>query len=441
MYSTQNTAELPAFPLQALPSIARHTADAVISAGLNASIVCPIISNMMAVGVQSVFDTELPNGGIVPTNNFTYINAISGSGKSVVRELLSEPLIKYQYGERAATEPVEAANAGIGEPDLPLTVITDFSPEGMLVELAKRPSIYIQDDEGLVLSMPRFRHAIATVLKVFDGQSIAYTRKADGLIKVKASRASFLIAVQPEITAAFDQKRGEIFRSSGFAARGLFVEIPEATPYLIDTDRLPVLPQLDVWNHQLSAFLYSAQTPFTRRSRNTLIKLNPQAKRCLAALHNRYQRRGMEGGDLMALPEHCARQMENAAKLATTWHAFEQMPGDVSGDTAERAACVIEWHTAHYKHRFLPKPKVSVAEQHATTLHFRLMALVKDTRQREFELRGLVDTAPNIGLSPGQAKRAFDFLCAMGYARYYKRNGKIWFELSPDQYPTIHFMK
>ncbi|MGY4727130.1 DUF3987 domain-containing protein [Burkholderia pyrrocinia] len=454
---SNNNDRLSDFPIDALPPKMRNTADGLIHSGGHPAISGALIWHYTLLCAQPLFDGEMPHGGIVPINSFVYINAVSGSGKTVLREALEQPFIDCQLAcemnDAQAARQYEAAarswglpvsftgkNPDSGGPIYATKLLTDLTPESIADQFMQCRSLGVSDDEGLVLTASWFRRSVPAYIHMIDGHAQVRSRRTTGSQTIIGSRGSILVSVQPEVTAAFDARHGRLFRQSGLAPRGLMVQVPASAPRFMDVDNLPVPPKLDVWRDQVTGFLGEAiiRARYGMTTRH-VIRCTPQAKRCAAALHNEYQRRSMSGGDLAELPEHGLRQMERATKLAVGMHVLEALPGDVSGETMERAAQMVRWGTEHYKHRFIPKPKVPAAELHAQTLHLRLTALVKNTRQREFELRGLVDTAPNIGLSASQAKRAFDFLCNKGYARYAKLGNKTWVELSPEQYPLIRF--
>ncbi|CAM8819570.1 DUF3987 domain-containing protein [Burkholderia pseudomallei] len=444
-------------PLDAFPPKMRHTADELIRSGGHPAISGALIWHYTLLCAQPLVDGEMPHCGIVPISSFVYINAVSGSGKTVLRAALEQPFIDCQLACEAndaqAMRQYEAAAPSWGlpvsfagtkpesdEPIYATRLLTDLTPESIADQFMQCRSLGVSDDEGQVLTASWFRRSVPAYIHVLDGHTQLIARRTTGTKTIVDPRGSILISVQPEVTDAFDTRHGRLFRQSGFAPRGLMVQVPASAPRFMDVNNLPAPPKLDVWRDQVAGLLgeaiIRARHGITTRH---VIRSTPQAKRCAAALHNEYQRRSMSGGDLAELPEHGPRQMERAIKLAVGMNVLEGLPGEVSGETMERAAQMVRWGTEHYKHRFMPKPKVPAAELHAQTLHLRLTALVKDTRQREFELRGLVDTAPNIGLSTSQAKRAFDFLCNKGYARYVKYGNKQWVELSPEQYPLIRF--
>lgn len=459
-HSTNSSAsQLPDFPLDIFLPKMRHTADELIRNGGHPAIIGGLVQHYALLCVQPLVDGEMPHGGIVPTNSFIYLNAVSGSGKTVPREALERPFLDCQQAceandaqavrqyEAAAPSwgsPVSVAGmkSGTREPIFATKLLTDLTPESIADQFMQCRSLGVSDDEGQVLTASWFRRSVPAYIHVLDGHTQLIARRTTGTKTIIDPRGSILISVQPEVTAAFDARHGRIFRQSGFASRGLMVQVPASAPRFMDVDNLPTPPKLDVWCVQVTGFLgeaiIRAKYGITTRQ---VIPSTSQAKRCAAALHNEYQRRSMPGGDLVELPEHGPRQMERAVKLAVGMHVFEELPGAVSGETMERAAQSVLWGTEHYKHRFMPQPKVSAAERHTQTLHVHVTALVRNTRQREFELRVLVDTAPNIGLSPAQAKKAFDNLCSKGYARYFKRGNKTWTELSPERYPIIHFLK
>lgn len=450
--------QLPDVPLDAFPPKMRSAANELIGTGGNPAIASALIRHYALLSVQPVADGEMPNGDSVPITSFVYLNAVSGSGKTALRAALEKPFLDCQLACEAndaqAVRRYEAMAPSRGMPIVPrdskpkdgepifaTKLLTDATPESAADQLGQCRSIAVSDDEGQLLTAPWFGRSVPTWIHLIDGHALLSARMTTGTRMIVEPRGSLLLSVQPEMTAAFDARHGCLFRKRGLASRGQMVQVLASPPRFLDVDNLPPRLKLDVWNDQISGFLGEAivlaKHGVTKRR---LIRSTPQARRCAAALNNDYLRRSMEEGDLAALPEHGPRQMENVVKLAVGMHVFEQLPGDVSGETMERAAYMVKCSTEHYKHRFLPKPKAPAAELHAQTLHQRLAALVKSTRQREFELRGLVDTAPNIGLTPSQAKRAFDFLCSSGYARYVKYGKEKWVELSPVHYPLIHFL-
>jgi hypothetical protein len=448
---------LPHFPLDILPSKMNRIAAELIRSGAHPEIIAALVQHYASLCVQPLVDCEMPHGGITRTTSFVYLNAASGTGKSAAREVLEQPFVACQQACEAndaqSLRQYEAAALSRGLPvdaackkrcdDGPIyatKLLTDLTPESILDQFVKCRSISVSDDEGQVLRAPWFRRSVPTYIRMIDGQAQASARATKASPMIADGCGSILISVQPEDTAEFDARHGRIFRLKGLASRGSMVQIPESTPRFIDADNLPAPPKLDVWLDQVTGFLgetlIRAKYGITKRH---VIRSTPQAKRCAVALHNEYLRRSMPGGDLVELPEHGPRQMERAVKLAVAMNVFEQLSGDVSGETMERAAQSVRLGTEHYKHRFMPQRKVSAIERNTQALHVQLGMLVKQTRQREFELRVLVETAPNIGLSPSQAKRAFDELCHRGYARYFKYGNRTWIELSPEHYPTIHF--
>ncbi|KWZ44601.1 hypothetical protein WS72_18235 [Burkholderia savannae] len=448
---------LPDFPIDILPPKMRRTATELIRSGAHLGIVAALMPHFASLCVQPLVDSEIPHGGIARTTSFVYLNAASGSGKSAVRQLLEQPFVSCQQACEAndaqKLHQYEAAALWRGAPgafarnersdDGPVyatKLLTDPTPESIFDQSRQCSSLSVSDDEGQLLRAPWFQRSVSTYIRMLDGQPQAPARATKSSPMIVDACGSILISVQPEDTVGFDARHGRIFRLKGLASRGSMIQVPESTPRFIDADNPPAPPNLDVWRDQVTGFLgealVRAKSGVTPRR---VIRSTQQAKRCAAALHNEYLRRGMPGGDLAELPEHAPRQMERAVKFAVAMHAFEQLPGEVSSETMECAAQMVRWGTEHYRHRFMPRRKLSAIEQNAQVLHVELIQLVGKTRQREFELRWLVDTAPNMGLSPSQAKRAFDFLCEVGYARYFKRSNRTWIELSPEHYPTIYF--
>jgi len=448
------------FPTPALtPTLSRTTFAVAQAQQANSSIVCPIGVHYAALAVQGLFDAELPNGGTVPLNNFTYISSPSGSGRSTARRPFQAPFLAYQFDYTAGDTEATAAYGTIaderdgglivsGKPRvadtsvLPNPILQDATIEGTIEALAQWPSASLTDDEGRILRDSQFARTLPTWIKLLDGDPVIRDLKTTGKLVVKAPRFSMLVTTQTATTRQIDARHGERIRNSGLSGRMLTVHLEDAgiPRYMSDVIASPL--DLSDWNDRIKGFLDETHVKIKRGfSKFEHLKFTGPAMRHLISLHNEYQCRGLPGNDLANFPEHCARQMENIVRMAGGFHAFEQMPGSVSDETVDRAATIVKWHTEHYKRRFLLPPEIPREFAEATCLELALRDFVYRTGLLEIKRNNLRASAPNVGLSKAAIERALLMLCSSNYTRIVLRDKTAWVELNPEYFQMNYLLR
>ncbi|WP_321920284.1 DUF3987 domain-containing protein [Paraburkholderia tropica] len=393
--------------------------------GVPPAITGPMIQHAINSYANPVADMFSPNGRKGPLGLNMMISGTSGCGKTEAKNIAFGPMFQFHRDCLANTDERDRMETH---------VMNNATMPTILKGLAENPVANEIDDEFSSSQTGSMTRNANIRNQLYDGQTFSVDRATSGRYILHAPRFTSLILTQPHVRTTFDEKYGKRLRTMGLATRTQFSE-HNGEPRALRMLPIDTAP----WNAACQQMLDDYQRIRSGRGKRRAVKFSAGANRRIEALHRDYLQRGRQGGDLVMYPEHVARQTENICRIAAGNHVFEDLPGDISVDTVERAVAIGHYFTAQYIHRFSQKPTVPVVELHAAILDSRLAALVSDSRQREFELRRYVDTAPNIGLSPSQAKRAFDFLCEVGYARYFKRGNRTWIELSPERYPMIHF--
>ncbi|VBQ11434.1 DUF3987 domain-containing protein [Burkholderia pseudomallei] len=421
------------FPDYALTPTLLRIATALIDAKrISGAIAIPILNNGAAFAVSPRFRIKLPGGGCKPVNNMGWVTSPSAQGRSVSGDLLYRPFHDRMFRADAC----DSVNLKI---KIPLSVFHNSTPEAAIRRMPGGLAAGIVDDEGAFVRNPRFVPNLSVFNRGFDDAPIIIDTKRGGRIAVESPNLSAIFLTQPEVTRRFDARHGELFRSSGAASRCNVVHIPNLTsPRFISTDLQPEL-DMSEWNDLVNAHWDEAELNIARGiTERDELSFDAQAGRCLTSLHNEYMTRTMPGGDLAALPEHGGRQMENAARLAGVFHAFEQMSGRISSETVERAALIVRWHTEHYKRRFMPAPTVPREYEEADHLAEWLCGFVYRTGTLSVRRSDLRAHAPEMGLSKPAVERALTVLCSSNYARIVLGKSA-WIELNPAYFhPRRH---
>ncbi|WP_024972851.1 DUF3987 domain-containing protein [Ralstonia pickettii] len=394
--------------------------------GIPSAVSGPTIQHAINAYANAVAEIVSGHGRKGPLGLNTMVSGVSGCGKTEAKNAA--------FAEMFAFQRECLANAD-GDDRIETHVLNNATMSATIKALAQYPIANEIDDEFSSSQTGSMTRNANIRNQLYDGQTFSVDRTTSGRYILHDPRFTSLVLTQPHVRVLFDEKHGKRLRTMGLATRTQFSEY-SGEPCALHMVRLDTAQ----WDSTCKWLLYTWLRIYSNNEKRREVKFSASAMRAISSIREQYLQRGRQQGDLSLFPEHVARQPENICRIAAGTHVFEDLSGDISADTVEQAAMIGLYYTDQYVRRFMPKPTMPAAELYAQTLHPRLAALVKATRQREFELRGLVDTAPNIGLTPSQAKRAFDFLCSSGHARYVKYGKEKWVGLSPEHYPLVHFL-
>jgi hypothetical protein len=422
------------FPKEALPPRLLRIATRLTDAKrITPSIAIPILNNGAALAVSPRFRIRLPGGGHKPVNNMSWITSPSAQGRSLTADLAYEPFHDRVFRAAAKGDSLTPKSKA------PLSLFHNATPEAIVCGMPGGLAAGVLDDEGALPRNPRFVQNIPVFNRGFDDAPIITDTKRGGRIVVESPNLSMAILTQPEVTARFDARHAQLLRSSGSASRVLVVHICHmASPRFMPEGTVPEV-DMSEWNDLVNGHLDEAESGIARgmTDRHEL-SFVAEAERCLTSFHNENMVRTMPGGDLVLLPEHGARQMENAARLAGAFHAFERMSGHISAETTECAVTVVRWHTEQYKLRFIPQPNVPQEYEEADRLEQWLHGFVYRTGALSLRRSELRAYAPEMGLSKAAVERALTVLCSSNYARI-SLGKSTWVEFNPAYFhPRRH---
>lgn len=414
-----------AFPDDALGTKMRGLCQELVDiVCIPSTIAGPIVLHAGIAHANPVANMVSPNGHAGPFGVNTMVSGVSGCGKSEAMRVAFGPMREF-VEQAMAQDEVEGDDAG----GMATHILNNATMPAIIDALAKYPVLNEIDDEfssAMTGSMTRDAN-MRNLLN--SGGPLSVARKSSGRQVMMAPHFTSLVLTQPHIRAQFDQKYGARLRSQGLATRTLFAEFT-GSPHKLRLIEIGI----DSWNANCDRLLDEWCAIYANRMQRRSVKFTPEGARLLECVRDEYQRRAEQSGDLAHLPEHAARQPENIQRIAAGMQVFEDQVGNIEAETVERAAVIGRWFTEQYITRFTVQPKVTAAEQYARTLFFELKQLVATSGQLEFELRPLLDTAPNIGLTAAQAKAGFEFLCRIGFAQYRTAAGKLIVMLSHNYF-------
>lgn len=435
MYTSYNhgfrlPVDIGRFPSDALGTKMRSLHDPLTTViGIPPIVVGPIVLHAGIAYANPVASMVSPNGqmGVFGINSM--VSGNSGCGKTVVKNAAFARMLQFQ---RAQLEKPESDDR------IETHVIHNATMPVLIKCAAKYPVLNEIDDEfssaqtGSMIRYANIRN------QFFDGNTFSVERVTTGRYILHDPRFTSLVLTQPHVRIAFDEKHGPRLRTVGLATRTQFSE------YVGDPVDLNLVPiDTSQWDNQANYLLDAWWEIVHGRMSRTFVRFSPKAEFALKAAREEYRVRGLLGGDLQHLPEHSARQPENIQRIAAGMHTFEQLPGDISDETVERALIIGRWYTEQYKLRFLPKPEMPQApREHQEAMHLErvLFEGARRTGEGMVKLKDLMSFAPNFGMNKAAVQRALIVLCSNDRTRIVKSHGKPdWVALNPTFFPAYRW--
>lgn len=421
----------------------------LVEKGVHSSIVGATVLHAALAHVNSAVDLESESGQRGPIGVNTMVSGVSGCGKTLAKDYAFGPMVRfhnayasrnaeeiaeYEPGDQSVSAATRSASAAQVTSNLFEThIFNNASMPAILEGLSSYPVANGIDDEFTARQNGSITQYGNIRVQLQGGQSIIHSRKTTGRLFIVAPRYTEFTTTQPPIRRVYDTKYGNAHRSSGLGPRELFVEYDGHSsplhPGRINTAR---------WDAICKDFQIKTVRIFRFGERRSSVRFGPEGLRGLDAVRRSYQQRGAVGGDLELFPEHVARQTENIGRIAAGFHTFEGWPGDISGETVERAAVIGEFFTEHYKLRYMPQPQAPREYQEADRLERWLHGFVHRTKELSLRRSDLRAYAPEMGLSRAAVERALTVLCSSNYARI-SLGKSAWIELNPAYFrPQYH---
>lgn len=443
------------FPDEAFGPRMRCMYDLLVQMGIPSSIVGAIVLHAGLAYVNPAVDLESESGKRGPIGVNTTISGVSGCGKTVAKDYAYDSMSRF-HAAYLKDDPNEIAlyeDTGVADYDddedegaehrsndkresrHPFETHIQYSGtmEAMIDSLVPYPVMNEIDDEFTALQSGSVTRHGNTRVRLYDGQSFGVALKSSGRRNIIEPRVTAFRLTQPHILREFDQKHGARYRNSGLGAREIFVEY-DGSPRVI---RL-LKADTPLWNDACMEFLRATVRLVRLRLQRPAVKFRTDGLRATEMVVQRYQKRGVRGGDLETLREHVARQPEIIQRISAGLHAFEGWAGDISGETVERALRIGEFLTQHYKRRFAPKPKVPREFVEAGHLEQCLRHYVQQTGQLAIKRNHLREYAANLGMTKAAVERALTVLCSSDRARIMIGADKAaWVVLSAAYFPVL----
>lgn len=382
------------YPLEALPGTIRAAVEEV-QAFVQAPV--PLVASSalaaLSLAVQTHWNIKRAEKLSGPTGLFLLTIADSGERKStcdgffttVIREYeaqqgeLAKPLLKNYQADLKAWEAKQSgvkqaiqARAKSGKdtqdlefslrnledtkpepPKVPRLIYADATPESLKWSLAKTWPCggVVSSEAGIVFGAHGMRNEsammnLATLNTLWDGAEIATERRASESFTVRGARLTMALQVQEATLRTFFDQSGTLARGSGFMARFL-VAWPDSTQGSRAFKEAPASwPNLGAFTRRVEHLL-NQPAPFDQDGVLSPPELtfSTEAKAAWVAFHDRIERDLPAGERLHDIRDVASKIADNAARLATLFHAFEDAPGGCVGpDSFNSAARIAEWH-------------------------------------------------------------------------------------------------
>ena len=356
----------------------------------------PMISgaalSALSLAIQPHHDVERAAKLSGPCSLFLLTIAESGERKSTCDGFFTKPIRDYEAEQQEAAKPLmkahntdrqvwDALRAGIkdkikanaksgkpstaeeGElreldkaepvaPRVPRLIYGDATPEALTHALATEwPSGGVVSSEaGIVfgghgMGKDSAMRNLATLNVLWDGGTLAVSRRSVDSFTVRGARLSMALQVQEATLRAFFGSDKGLARGSGFMARFLIawpVSTQGMRPFTEAPDNWPALA---AFNGRLSAILDRA-APIDDDGALTpaMLTLAPDAKAAWVDFHNEIEAMLSTGGELFDVRDVASKIADNAARLAALFHVFEGNIGPIGFDAMESGTCLAAWH-------------------------------------------------------------------------------------------------
>jgi putative DNA primase/helicase len=231
----------------------------------------------------------------------------------------------------------------------------DTTPESLAWNLSKPtawPSAGVLSSEaGIVfgghgMGRESIMRNLALLNILWDGGALKVDRRTSESFTLAGARLTMGLAVQPDAVRAFFDNSNGLARGSGFAARFL-IAWPQSTQgsrtFTAGPERWPHLAS---YHSRISALLQQAPAINDRGELEPrTLELSAEARTVWVQFYNHVESELRPGGEMAETRDVASKAADNAARLATLFHVFENGPaGDISDDHMRAACRIVAWH-------------------------------------------------------------------------------------------------
>ena len=184
-------------PTSTLPPLFRKIADEFGASGVDMGVIAPAIVGFITILTQGVADVRWPNGQSRKLGTPVLIVSPSGSGKSVVHNMMMAPLAKL----------LARYSANEGAAECPRFFVEDVTREALLQHLVAWPVATLVTDEGGQVK-ELFSRGAPAVAKLLDGAALHHARVSAGRVELKNHRCWRRSKFDPPCRLNFDPGLG-----------------------------------------------------------------------------------------------------------------------------------------------------------------------------------------------------------------------------------------
>lgn len=343
---------------------------------------------LLSTAVADLYDVQLHGHAPVPTSLYVWIVANTSEGKDFGISPFAAPFVAFQNRE-AQAERASAFNLRFererwadakailrqsrraalrddedtSEIDALIQRQENEKPTGkqsfkILYDQASIPSL----EDQLCRRWPTacqfnldagayFSHASAAWQGFWNarwgGSAIVGDTIARGSVFCESPRLSCVLGIQPSLLfKLLARSASSASHESGFVARPLIAMPPPVAASRVLTGLPPSTDRIVACQSTAAGLLEeSIRLRRSGKHRRKVLTFSAAAERFLIHHANGYAALTAAGQQYFYIAGHALKATQNVARIAAVLHVINQMPGDISEDTARCAADLMAWYT------------------------------------------------------------------------------------------------
>lgn len=407
------------FPQDVFPGLLGALDKCLREAGIPGEMIAPQLIAIASLLTQGIADVAWPNGIKAPVGANVYFVANSGTGKSLIRKILMEPIEQQLEIHNLVLEPQDRIDL----------IVEDITPESLLEHLASSPVVAIHSDEAGKLF--RLKSAAPALISIIDGVSISKKRVSTKEIRLSGQRACIFFMEQPEIFAAsralMKIGKGGVGLINRCLASSFDGQLPAQSYHYAKLSPELVNVYSEKVHNLLGSTIRQIRSQSTARP---IIKLSEQASRFFINSEMKVRQNSALGSPWFRISEYATRHTGRSLPLAAALHAFEHgVGGEISIDTMMRANEIGLWHIEAFSQMTFEAPKPSKVDLDSIQLERAILNFSHVTNAIRFEYTVLRTHSLNFGVSSARFNNALADLCNKGKIRVFTQERKRFVEL------------
>ncbi|MBX9899617.1 MAG: DUF3987 domain-containing protein [Burkholderiaceae bacterium] len=408
-----------AFPSYAFPGLSGEIIRDLERGGATPQLAGTVLIGIISLLTQGVADVFWPNAHKSVIGNSVCVVASSGFGKSVILNILKDPI------ERYLRRHCESDDKYLD------FLMEDVTRPAIVESLVRLPvSGLVTEEAGQILEL--FRHS-ATLVKFLDGSSMRNSRVGSGRKAILNPRLLMLLMMQP---VAFEAIKGKLIAKGGvgLANRLFFANcegiVTNATPHnLCLSQEVEVAYEKKVTS-LLDQTFQQLENPTCERP---TLSLCTQAAEFLVRLSHDVLIRYQHGGSSSPISEYASRHAERVLRFSAALHVFEfGVEGEISLDTIQSAANLGSYYLDTFEQLTYQPYQPTQLQTDVASLFNALNNLLSAYGTSRFLISDLRSTfAINLGQTPSRLSRALAELAKQNKLTAFTEDKKRWVQFHP----------